>query len=292
MKKLTTKEFIKRSRLKHDNFYNYSKSIYINKRTKVEIICPIHGSFFQLPESHYNRGDGCPICAIKNKTKTTEQFIKEAKKIYGDKYNYSKINYINTDTKVEIICPIHDSFFKRPDSFLSGCGCPECSDKTKTTEEFINEARKIHNNFYDYSLTNYKNAKTKVKIICPIHGVFEQTPNNHLNNQGCPKCNSSKGEIAIREILKENNILFEEQKRFKKLIKFPFDFYLPKKNLLIEYNGIQHYKAIDFFGGEKQLAKQKENDKLKKDFCKTNNLNLLTISYKDNIKEKLYEKIN
>ena len=292
MKKLTTKEFIKRSRLKHDNFYNYSKSIYINKRTKVEIICPIHGSFFQLPESHYNRGDGCPICAIKNKAKTTEQFIKEAKKIYGDKYNYSKINYINTDTKVEIICPIHGSFFKRPDSFLSGCGCPECSDKTKTTEEFINEARKIHNNFYDYSLANYKNAKTKIKIICPKHGLFEQTPNNHLNNQGCPKCNSSKGEIAIREALKENNILFEEQKRFKELIKFPFDFYLPKKNLLIEYNGIQHYKAIDFFGGEKQLAKQKENDKLKKDFCKTNNLNLLTISYKDNIKEKLYEKIN
>lgn len=120
-----------------------------------------------------------------------EIFIKRAKEKYGDKFDYSKVNYINFNTKVEIICPRHGSFWTTPNNFLR-CknGCPKC--KSMTTEEFIERAKQVHGNKYDYSKTIYKDWKTKVCIICPIHGEFFILPIRHINtNQrgnGCPKC--------------------------------------------------------------------------------------------------------
>ncbi len=223
------------------------------------------------------------------KTKTTEEFIEEANKIHNNKYDYSLTNYINNKTKVKIICPIHGIFEQRAASHLK-IGCSKCGYKKMSQQEFIEKAKKIHGDKYDYSKTIFENVKLKVKIICPIHGVFEQNAHSHLNGEGCPKCKSSKGEIAIRNYLKEKNILFEEQKKFKECKNeraLSFDFYLPNENLLIEYNGIQHYEMNDYFGGEKQFKKQQKNDKLKKEFAEKNNIKLLTISYKENIFDKL-----
>ena len=121
--------------------------------------------------------------------RTTEEFINEAKLIHDNKYDYSLTNYINSKTKVKIICPTHGIFEQMPSSHLFGNGCPKCRGKNKTTEEFINEAKLIHDNKYDYSLVNYISSHISIKIICPIHGVFEQSPANHLTSNGCPVCN-------------------------------------------------------------------------------------------------------
>lgn len=125
---------------------------------------------------------------------TIENIIKRSKKVHGDKYDYSKVVYINNRKKVIIICPIHGEFQQNIDNHLKGSGCKNCQyDKlneinSSTDNEFIGKAQSVHGDKYDYSLVKYKNAKTKVKIICKEHGVFEQTPDGHLRNNGCPKC--------------------------------------------------------------------------------------------------------
>ena len=120
---------------------------------------------------------------------TTEKFIERSISIHGDKYNYSLIEYKNNKAKVKIICPEHGIFEQQAGSHInSKCGCPRCIGKFRTTESFIKESIAIHNNKYDYSLVNYINNITKVKIICKEHGIFEQKPNTHLCKAGCPKC--------------------------------------------------------------------------------------------------------
>ena len=121
---------------------------------------------------------------------TTEQFIEKAKQIHGNKYDYSKVEYVNNHTKVCIICPEHGEFWQTPNSHLNGNGCSSCKGLKKlTTKEFIERAKQVHGNKYDYSKTIYVNKRTKVCIICPIHGEFYQTPHNHVyQKQGCPEC--------------------------------------------------------------------------------------------------------
>ena len=216
-----------------------------------------------------------------------DEFIEKSRKIHNDKYDYSLVEYKNNSTKVKIICSKHGIFEQTPNSHLSGKKCYLCDGNIKhTNNSFIEKSRKIHSDKYDYSLINYINSQTKVKIICPIHGVFEQRPNDHIiGKQGCPICNESKGEKEIRNILNENNIKFESQKIFDKCKykrKLPFDFYLPDYNICIEYDGKQHYKPIDYFGGEKELEKNKIRDKIKNNYCKNNNIKLLRIKYNDN----------
>ena len=170
-KKMTNSEFIAKARKIHNEKYDYSKVEYINNRTKVCIICPIHGEFWQTPNAHLN-GQDCPKCKGKIKL-TLEKFIEKAKKVHGDKYDYSKVEYINNHTKVCIICPIHGEFWQTPQHHLKGVGCPKCyGNFRKTTEQFIEEARKVHGDKYDYSKVEYVNATTKVRIICPKHGEF------------------------------------------------------------------------------------------------------------------------
>jgi very-short-patch-repair endonuclease len=169
--------------------------------------------------------------------------------------------------------------------------------KKSTLQEFIEKARKVHGNKYDYSKVEYKNTRTKVCIICPEHGEFWQRPDHHLNlKHGCPKCNESQGEKSVVYFLLENNILFERQKRFDECRNknpLPFDFYLPEHNILIEYDGEQHYRSIDTFGGKKRFQYLKNNDAIKNDFCKSNNMKLLRIPYWEinNISE-IFEVLN
>ena len=272
----------------HGDKYDYSKVNYIRARTKVEIICPKHRSFFQRPDIHYN-GSGCPKCA-RDKLKTTCRYsqdiiIKKFKKIHGDKYNYSKINFKNTNTRIEIICSKHGSFFAFPSNHLKGSGCKLCSLKNLdlTTQEAIKKYKKIHGDKYNYSRVNYKGNYSKVEIICPKHGSFLQVHNNHINGNGCPKCKSSKGETIILVWLKENNIEYIPQYKFSKcrnIHLLPFDFYLPDLNILIEYDGRQHFSGnYDFFGGVDEFLKIKFRDKIKTDFAKKENIKLIRIPY-------------
>lgn len=293
--KKTQEKFIKQCNIKHNHKYDYLLVNYINNGTKVKIICPIHGEFEQTPKNHL-KGQGCPMCVGKNYN--TKTFIKESKKIHNNKYDYKKTIFINKRKKVKIICPIHGEFEQISYLHLKNHGCPKCAGcKKSNTNEFIKKSNKIHNHKYNYSLVDYINAKTKVKIICSIHGEFEQTPNKHLLNRGCPKCVKSKSEIFINKFLIKKNIKFEEQKTFKKCKykkQLKYDFYLPKYNTCIEYDGEQHFKKYRFEKNDDKLNIRKKRDEIKNQYCVKNNINLFRISYNDNIKIKIkeiYEKI-
>lgn len=164
-----------------------------------------------------------------------------------------------------------------------------------TTEDFIEKSNIVHNNKYDYSLVEYKNAHSKVKIQCRKHGIFQQVPLSHLRGDGCPTCGESKGEKTIEKYLANNNIYFEFQKTFEKCFhkqKLKFDFYLPKHNMCIEYDGEQHFRAVEWFGGEKEFILLQKKDKIKDNYCKENNIYLLRIKYSDNIIDILNKIIN
>jgi very-short-patch-repair endonuclease len=221
---------------------------------------------------------------------TTDQFIEKSKKIHGDKYNYSLVNYINSYTKVKIKCGNNHIFEQRPCNHLDGQGCVVCSPSyKKNTELFIKKANEIHDGLYDYSLVDYKTNSTKVKIICKKHGVFETRAVNHLTlKRGCPHCKISKNEILISKILLENNIKFEQQKKFEKCrykSKLMFDFYLPNFNICIEYDGKQHYE--DIYNSEIEFKNVQLRDEIKNKFCKENKINLLRIKYNENVNDKL-----
>ncbi len=218
---------------------------------------------------------------LEEKTKTTEQFINEAKKVHNDKYDYSEVNYKTNKDKVEIICSIHGSFWQKPNDHLMGRGCPVCKNR-KTTEQFIKEAREKHNNRYEYYKSIYTTSEEAVEIICPIHGSFFQAPHIHLRGSGCPVCNFSRGELQIAKELRKKKIKFVLQKRFKdckNINTLPFDFYLPEQNTCIEYDGEQHFRAIEYFGGEEGLERRKKNDKIKNDFCSNKKMQLIRIPF-------------
>ena len=277
-------DVLNRFKMVHDDKYDYSLVDYKNNKTNIKIICPIHGMFEQTPKNHFN-GSECPKCSLvtvsKKQSKPIDKLLIEFKKIHNDRFDYSKVNYINNNSKIIITCKIHGDFKIIPYHHLSGVGCSKCSGNyRRTNDEFISDSIKIHDNKYDYSLTNHKNNKIKVKIICKKHGLFLQNPSHHLNGHGCPTCNSSKGEMKVREILNKYKINFIEQKKFpncknkQKNRYLRFDFYLINFNICLEYDGIQHFKSNFYWGGDKQFLKTSENDKIKNNFCKRNNIKL------------------
>lgn len=124
---------------------------------------------------------------------TTEQFIENARKVHGDKYDYSKVIYEHSKKDVIIICPIHGEFSMRPNNHLNGQGCPNCGGTKKLTKEaFIEKSKLVHGNKYDYSKVTYENNKKQVIIICPKHGEFKISPNHHMRGVGCKKCHFEK----------------------------------------------------------------------------------------------------
>jgi very-short-patch-repair endonuclease len=233
---------------------------------------------------------------------TQEEFIDRSRKIHGNKYDYSLVEYTLARSNIKIICPIHGVFLQQPNHHLNGIGCRKCGHinraikSSKNINIFIKQVNEYHNNKYDYSLVEYKNNKTKVKIICPKHGIFEQTPDNHYK-KGCPYCNESKGEKEIAKLLTDRNIQFERQKRFKDCrnrYSLPFDFYIKDKNICIEYDGKQHF-VEDYFDGKKGLEYRQQNDAIKTKYCLDNNIKLIRIKYNDNIikqfiKDKIWQK--
>jgi hypothetical protein len=301
MKKLTTEEFIKRAREVHGDKYDYSKVEYVNAHTKVCIVCSEHGEFWQVPYAHIDQRQGCPKC-VKRYEKSRD-IVNELKKIHKNKYDYSKATYDGPRNKIIIICPKHGEFTQRFDAHLSGQGCPFCKKeflkelRTSNNKEFLEKAREVHGDKYDYSKVDYVNAHTYVTIICCEHGEYRQLPMNHLKGKGCPSCKSSKLEILMRECLTNNNISFEEQKTFhwlkyKKPMKI--DFYLPDYNIAIECQGGQHFQPVDYAGlgkqwAEKQLLLNQSRDKKKKELCEENGVKLCYINYDDDIEEKLLE---
>jgi very-short-patch-repair endonuclease len=294
-RRLSTNEFIEKSKNIHGNKYDYSKVEYVNAKTKVCIICPEHGEFWQTP-SHHLLGQGCIKCKLDRPSPnrlTTEEFISKAKQVHGDKYDYSKVNYLGNKTKVCIICPEHGEFWQTPNSHLGGEGCYKCRVKIYDKNSFIIEAEKNHGNKYDYSKVEYVNSITKVCIICPKHGEFWQTPSSHINQKcGCPICNQSHLEEETRMYMENNKIKFEQQKMFNWLGMMRLDFYLPELKQVIECQGIQHFEPTDFgrMGSEharKVFTDIVRRDKLKKKLCEEHGLTVSYVNYNQDVLEQL-----
>lgn len=321
-RKLTNDEYIDRAKNVNGEKYDYSLTKYVNSQTKVCVLCKEHGAFYTMPFNHL-KGHGCRKCAnniiSNNKKLTTKEFIEKAKEKHGDKYDYSKVEYNGALEKIHIICHEHGEFTQRPNDHLNGCGCPKCGEKTVwdkrgriTTEEFIEKAKAVHGDKYNYSKVRYANKRTKVCIICPEHGEFWQTPGRHLMSDGCPICNESKLEIEMSQLLKKYNVNFEKEKRFSWLKDkgdMRIDFYLPDYNIGIECQGVQHYRPTVFGGSDDKYYLFKEQirrDKLKKELCNKNNIKIMYFTtnyllkkyvkecddYIINIKEELKKWVN
>lgn len=241
--------FVQKAIAVHGNKYDYSKVEYVNNKTKVCIICPEHGEFWQDPHNHL-KGKGCPMCGkeIKKPHKyTTETFIKKAEETHSIKYDYSETSYVDMGTKVKIICPEHGEFWQLPFLHINGAMCPMCSSKANGLNKrsnkdiFIERAKEIHGDKYDYSKIRYITAKHKVLISCPTHGEFWQTPDKHLQGCGCPNCTQpySKNEIEIcnfvKSIVGEENVVEHDRILLKGK---ELDIYIPTLKLAIEYNGL------------------------------------------------------
>ena len=295
-KRKTNAEFIEESKKLFGDKYDYTLLNYIKNNVKVKLICPIHGEFEIRPNDHLNKRVGCNKCnnaGLAKKNNFSISLIDKFKLVHGEKYNYSLVEYINYDANIKILCKSHGIFLQTPRHHLKGHGCSECVGLKKLTNEtFIKKSQNIHGLIYDYSLVNYiNNNNNKVDLVCPIHGKFEIRPNDHLNKKvGCSICKESGGENIIRSYLKENNIPFLSQKRFKNCKDkrtLPFDFYLPDYNICIEYDGEQHFKALGHWGGDTGLIDRQKKDKIKNEYCIKNNIHIVRIKYNDNILDEL-----
>ena len=214
-----------------------------------------------------------------SKRKSNDEFIREAQSIHHNKYDYSKVEYANNKTKVCVICPEHGEFWQTPSDHLNGKGCPQCAGNIRCDKDaFIEKAKHMHNDRYDYSKVEYVNAHTKVCIICSEHGEFWQTPNNHLNGNGCPLCKNRKiGDVlrdTVEDFTKKSNEIHDitdclkalspQQQRNREI-----DVYIPSLNLGIEYNGLHWHSE--------RLGKDKNYhfDKLNK--CNEQGIKLIQI---------------
>lgn len=297
--KMSTTEFIARAIEQHGNKYGYDRANERDEDGKVWIYCPIHGYFQQRIAKHLS-GQGCPYCGGRAK-KTTEDFIKEAKATHpDDDYDYSLVEYDGIDKNVWIVCHKkdrngneHGSFQQTPYNHVNlGCGCPKCAveGRTKSTEQFIADARKVHGDYYDYSRANYINNHTDVEIGCPVHGYFMQSPNAHLDGCGCKQCKESSLERKTRQILEDLGINYVYEKRFDWLGNQNVDFYLTEQHIGIECQGKQHYLPVDFANkgqewANERFAEQLIWDQRKKQLCEENNLPLFYIRYDEDIEE-------
>lgn len=233
------------------------------------------------------------------KSLTTEEFVHRSIVVHGHTYDYSKSTYTSCKDRIDIVCKVHGIFSPLPLNHITKkSGCPRCSvgvrpqNQPLSLEDFIRKAKEVHGDYYDYSQVNYKNTHTKVKIGCPVHGVYLQAPVKHTSNRcGCPSCKKpSRGEEAIREFLEKHDIAFSREHTFNtcrnpntgRLLKF--DFYVPSKNLIIEFDGEHHYKPTRYNGmsmtqAVATLAQTLHCDEVKNTFLKQEKISLLRIPY-------------
>ena len=298
-------KFEARAKLVHHGKYIYHQD-YKNMHAKISITCPEHGDFYQQAQSHL-RGCGCSDCGIlariQKRTSDWQTFETKANLLYGGIYLYHQ-DYVNSWTNVRITCLIHGDFWKTPNHHLCGEGCQKCTElvrvrkRSSTWQIFEMQANEVHGGIYEYH-QDYVNNHTDVCITCHEHGNFWQQPNNHLNGQGCPKCKASKGEKAIEKFLTACHIIFETEWRFpdcRDCYTLPFDFWISSLNLLIEFDGQQHFNILrnNYWGGRKELKKRQLHDQIKTTYCKAKGYRLIRIHYNDikRIPEILSKELN
>ncbi len=297
--KTTQGEFIKKANEVHNNFYDYSKTVYVTAKKKVIITCPIHGDFEQEAFSHYKCG--CPDCGDvrtgEKKTIPFTEILERATEVHKGYYDYSKvIDYTIQNKKYTVICPVHGEFQQNFEHHLSGRGCDKCGhDKTHqkqrlTKEEALAKCIEAHGDRYSYPNLNYRGRTKKINVVCKKHGEFQQSAASHFAGAGCSQCGwvDSKDEITIRDFLSE---YIEVEHANRKILKnrAEIDFYIPSLKLGIEFNGL-------YFHSDKFQHNNYHLDKTQQ--CQEKGIKLIHIfedewkNKKEVVKSRLLELIN
>lgn len=283
-----TLEILKNKLKESSLLYECVSSEYINARTKLDFKCLRCDRVFNTTPDNILRGHGCPYCA--KIVSATEDEIRQK---IGDRYIIKSLQFKNNSDTVLLSCKEHGDFRIPVRRILKDCGCQKCAalraqtNQRKTTQQFLGEIQwRNYDEVYDFSKTVYVNAKTKITVICKKCGKeFSKDPRlfYHGTMKACPYCNYYAGEEIIKNILQENKIDYIWQYSFKEseISRLSFDFYLPGLNTVIEYQGMQHYKAVRCWGGEKRLKQQQTNDQRKRDYCKKNGIKEIEVSYKE-----------
>lgn len=278
-----------------ENYPNYELlSVYNGDKNYITVKCKIDGYVWETKPNWLKQGARCQKCYNKNRGEATrigiKDFIAKSNIIHNNKYDYSKVEYINSKIKVCIICPKHGEFWQTPNKHINRKdGCPLCKNENNglkkriSLEDFIKKSNIIHHNKYDYSKTEYQGWNKPITIICKKHGEFTQTAGVHLSGCGCPKCKQSKLEKIVGIFLKDNNINFIEQKKFEWLGRMSLDFYLPDYNIAIECQGVQHYNKELIKWDKFNFNDIIERDKLKKNLCYKNGILIYYLANDNNI---------
>jgi hypothetical protein len=284
MKKLTTHEFIENAKLIHGNKYDYSVVNYINSRTKIQIICSKKHLFTQIPNSHL-QGNGCPNCNVSKKL-SIDDVKNLCYKFHGETHTILSNFYKNQKSVIEIKHNICGNIFNTNYiNLYSGCGCPKCFKSKKLSIDILKErCYNLHKDEYKILDNNYINNHTKIMVKhnkCGHQWLVK--PNHFSNGSCCPNCyNKSKGENKIKLFLESNKIDYTPQHGFKDC-KYKqvlnFDFYLPKYNICIEFDGRQHFEPVEKFGGVEEFELTKIRDSIKNSYCEDNNIKLIRIPY-------------
>lgn len=286
MDSLTTisyEEYLDKVKSIHNDEYEYPEKFddFLQSKTVLDIICPIHGNFSQRAIDHLHKR-GCPRCGDQRtadlKRKPTDVFIKQAIKVHDGKYRYNNVDYSNNRTLVDIECTVHGIFQQAPRPHLRGAGCPKCAGRNKTNEEVIEELREARGDFYDYTQLEYTGANDPLKIICPKHGEFFQTLHNHKKGAGCSSCRpgKSKPEDEIAEYLESLGLEIQRNRR-DVISPYELDIYVPSLQLAIEHCGL--YWHSEAKGKTNNYHLQKHN------LCLDKGIRLLTI-FEDEWRDK------
>lgn len=317
----TTETFIQKLMSLFGDDYIYDFVEYKGVHKKVLLYCKVHG-FFKVFAKDLLKGHSCGKCNMPKgalaRRDTLDKVINDVNIIHNNKYVIPQQDYKNNKTQITAICPIHGEFKTTANSLKKGKGCTKCGKEsaikklTMTTENFKKKFLDIYGyEKYELSFADLENKDElgRIKLICHKkdkygneHGEFWMTPNNVLSLHGCPRCKQSRLEHQLMKILIDNNIEFVYQCRkthFSWLENQSLDFYLPKYNIAIECQGGGHYLPIKQFNGEEGFLKRIELDKIKKEKCKNNGVNLIFYTnikkYIDNIetfnKETIIKKI-
>jgi ferredoxin-like protein FixX/very-short-patch-repair endonuclease len=272
----------------------------------VIITCPIHGDFTQKPSIHF-QGKGCKECGEQQRVKkirsNTDAFIEKARKLHGNKYDYSKVDYITIDDPVIIICPSHGEWSQTPKAHLRPYGCFKCGieevnrNNMTSFEDFVEKAKKVQGAYADRYVVQeegfYSSGDFSITVYCKEHDFYWDTLKmNFLKGRGCPRCHASSYEKIVMKCLDDRGLKYDKEKVFKDLAYdgfLRFDFYIPSLKLCIEVNGAQHYKPVDFYGGEEEFEKMKERDTMKVEYCSNNDLSLEIIRFDSDIESRAIE---
>jgi len=294
-------QFISMAQAVHGLAFDYNKVTYVDAKTKVTIVCPIHGAFRLSPTVHIKgRKRACQTCAVQRrasaKRRTTEEFVIAAAEVHGSRYTYAETVYTRSGAAVKIRCPTHGLFTQIAQSHLHGYGCNQCgtdctaNKKRRSVEDFVRRATKKHFGWYTYADAVYVDGLTKLTITCPLHGGFQQMPRDHLTGRGCSSCLESRGEQAIRLNLIDMGLSFKQQHRMAECRDknpLPFDFALMSGSHLlglIEFQGEQHYRtnagwSNNLTDPDARLKEQRRRDSIKFDHCLREGIPLLTLPY-------------